>query len=135
MRTDRYIAGLLIVVLAATSLPLRADESREERIARIAKLSTDEKAELAQKKKRFDELAAEEQERCRKLRAEIDARTDKEQLASVMKKYHDWLKTLSTNQRTVLHSKPESQRVAYIKQILAEQQKAAWRKLAEQASP
>jgi hypothetical protein len=52
-----------------------------------------------------------------------------------MKNYHDWLKTLSANQRTVLRGKSEQERVAYIKQIVAEQQKAAWRKLAEQTSP
>jgi len=135
MATNRYIAGLLGVALAAAALPLRAEESREERIARIASLSADEKAELAQKKKRFDELDAQEQQRIRKLRAEIDARADKQQLVSVMKNYHDWLKTLSTNQRTSLRGKSESERVAYIKQILADQQKAAWRKLAEQTSP
>lgn len=135
MRISFFIPGLLAIALAAISLPLRADETHEERIARIAKLSAEEKAELAQKQKRFGELAAEERERIRKLSAEIDARPDKEQLAGVMKNYHDWLKTLSTNQRTLLRSKPESERVVYIKQLVADQQKAAWRKLAEQSSP
>lgn len=134
MATNHFIAVLVAVALAA-ALPLRADESHQERIARIAKLSADQKAELAQKKKRFDDLDAQEQERIRKLRAEIDARADKEQLVSVMKNYHDWLKTLSTNQRTALRGKSELERVAYIKHIVAEQQKAAWRKLAEQTSP
>jgi hypothetical protein len=51
-----------------------------------------------------------------------------------MKHYHDWLKTLSTNQLADLRGKPEAERVDYIKRIVAEQQQKAWRKLAEQAS-
>jgi hypothetical protein len=128
-------AAWLTFALVAMPLALRGDESPQERIARIEALSAEQKAELAQKKKRFDELAADEQVRIRKLQAEIEVRPDKEQLVSVMQNYHDWLKTLSANQRTVLRSKPEYQRVAYIKQLVADQQKAAWRKLAEQASP
>jgi len=135
MTTSRLTAAVLIPALMASLLPLRGEESQEERIARIAALSADEKAELAQKKKRFDELDKQEQERIRKLQAEIEARPDKEHLVSVMKHYHDWLKTLSTNQRTLLRSKPDSERVSYIKEIVADQQRAAWRKLAENASP
>lgn len=136
MPINRLIAGSLsMALIAALPLPVRSEEAQEERIARIAALSAEEKAELAQKKKRFDELAPEEQERIRQLKAAIDARPDKEQLVSVMQNYHNWLKTLSTNQRTVLRSKPKSEQISYIKEIVAEQQRAAWRKLAEKASP
>lgn len=125
----------VLVIVAALPLPARSEESQQERIARIAALSADEKAELAQKQKRFDDLDAQEQQRIRNLKAQIDERPDREQLVSVMKNYHDWLKTLSTNQRTMLRSKPEQERVSYIREIVADQQRAAWRKLAEQASP
>lgn len=135
MRTSTIIGGLLAIALAATPPLLRGEESLQDRIARIEAMSANEKAELAQKKKRFDELPVEEQERIRKLQAEIQERPDKEQLVSVMKNYHEWLKTLSANQRTTLRAKSEEERVDYIERIVADQQKAAWRKLAEQASP
>lgn len=136
MTTKRFISAQLFIALSAAALPLRADDLLEARLKRIEEMSPAEKAELFQKKKRFDDLTAQEQERIRKLHAEVEARSDRDELVNVMKIYHDWLRTLTTNQRAILRAKPdEEQRVAYIKQIVAEQQRAAWRKLAEQASP
>lgn len=136
MSTKRFISGLLFMALCAASLPLRADDLLKARLRRIEGMSSEAKAELLQKQKRFDDLATQEQERLRKLHAEVEARPDRDELVNVMKNYHDWLRTLTTNQRAILRAKPdEEQRVAYIKQIVAEQQRAAWRKLAEQASP
>jgi hypothetical protein len=134
MKTSSLILIALATALPGTA-PLLAVESREERIARIASLTSVEKEELAQKKKRFDELSPEERERIRKLQAEIDSRADQAELLATMQHYHEWLKTLSTNQRTTLLGMNDDERVKYVKELVAQQQQKAWRKLAEQASP
>jgi hypothetical protein len=137
--------GIVLRIFAtvlATTLPAAAladDESTSERIARIANLSPQQKEELAQKKKRFDDLPTDEKERLRQLQQELAVRSDADQLVAVMQQYHEWLKTLSTNQLADLRNLPDDKRVEHIKSLVEkqrkEQEQKTWRRLAEQASP
>jgi len=125
------------ILFLASRLP--ADESTSERITRIEGLTAQQKEELSQKKKRFDDLAADEKERIRKLHHDLEKRPDCKELSGVMKHYNDWLKTLTTNQLVDLRNLPEEKRVEHIKSLVEkqrkEEQQKTWRKLAEQASP
>lgn len=138
-RLERRSLGFAVLALVAASqlgsVQLHAEETTSQRVARIKAMANAEKQELAQKKKRYDELPSAEQDRIRNLHAALEARPDSLELTQVMQHYHEWLKTLSANQLADLRALPEEKRVEQINRILAEQQQKAWRKLAEQASP
>lgn len=124
------IAGSLLLPVA-----LRADESPEERAARLERMSPSKKEELARKKARFDKLSPEEQARLKKLCNQIKSRPDADELESVMSRYHEWLKTLSSNELAELRDLPEEERLDYIKRVKKQQQQKEFLQIAREASP
>ncbi|HEX3725487.1 MAG TPA: hypothetical protein VHV08_04565 [Pirellulales bacterium] len=106
------VAGLLCFASAA-----RASDDLAARRAELAHMSPAEQQELLRKQMQFLSLPGEEQNRLRALQAAIDADPQSERLRSVLKHYHEWLKTLSPAEREELADLPPEERVARIKQI------------------
>jgi hypothetical protein len=136
MNRNRFLAAVLACAMGFVAiLPLRADETEAERLARLKAMSAAEKEVLAQKKARYDSLPPEEKERLKKLCDEINSRPDAPELSSVMARYHQWLKTLSASQLAELRDLPEKERLDRIKKLLHDQQRKSFLQIARQASP
>ncbi|MEX2114836.1 MAG: hypothetical protein WD845_16705 [Pirellulales bacterium] len=100
----------------------RADDDLDARRKEIAALSPADQQELLRKHERFLALPAAEQDRLRNLQAAIDADPESERLRQVLAGYHEWLKTLSTGQRSELAAKSPAERVKEIQRILRHQE-------------
>ena len=80
-------------------------------------MSDAEKTAFLSKKRRFDDLPKEEQERLRRLYTDLQADPDHRRLFEVLRRYGEWLKTLPPGERAKLLSLPTDQRVQEIKEI------------------
>ena len=78
------------------------DESLAQRRHRIESMSLGEKERLLQLRERFDALDQDQQQRLRRLYSSLQADADAPQLRQVMRRYGEWLKTLSSYARTEL---------------------------------
>lgn len=107
-------------VLCGALRPVLADQTLEQRRARIEALSPAEKQELLERFKRFNRLDPAEQERLRRLRKQLDEDEQGEQLRQVMQRYYDWLKTLAPYRRAELLELPADARVKRIQELLAD---------------
>jgi hypothetical protein len=112
------------IVLGPCAGSVLAGDDREARRAQIAGLQTAEQQELLRKQERFNALPAEEQDRLRALQAALDADQNAERLQKVLKRYHEWLKTLTPSQRAELADLPPQQRVEAIQRLQKQQQAA-----------
>ncbi len=111
----------------------------------LAKLSIQEKEELLRKKERFDALAAaapvegqpDEQERLRKLHAELAAAPDVEELDRILFRYSDWLKGLTSAQKGEVQDfeQPMDKRIARIAEIVHFQQSQRFREYLRESFP
>lgn len=105
-------------VLLPGSRLLRADDnSLTQNSARLEHMSDAEKTAFLSKKRRFDDLPKEEQERLRRLYTDLRADPDHRRLFEVLRRYGEWLKTLPPGERAKLLSLPTDQRVQEIKEI------------------
>jgi len=108
-------------VLLASPGGLCGDEGQEARRARLEALSPAEKQNLLKQQGRFAKLEFAEQERLRALSRQMEEDEHGDQLREVMRRYHDWLKTLPPYQRAQLLELPAEARVKRVQEILAEQ--------------
>lgn len=122
-----------MVVLGMGTIPVLGDEPVTR--ATIDALSPEEKATLQQRKDRFESLPLAEQERLRSLNASITAAPNSDQLLATLDRYHEWLKTLSTKQRTDLLELPMDKRIEKIKEIMEGQDRDRLRRMAEKPLP
>jgi hypothetical protein len=126
--------GMLASVLVALATQ-RATAFDPPTRETIANLSPEEKNAILKKKDRFDALPPAEQERLRALSNEIAASPHSDQLHATLDRYHEWLKTLTTKQRTDLLGLPTEERVERIKTLMQEQEKARLREWSEKQLP
>ncbi len=108
------LVGLLATVVLAKSYSDRATE--------VAKLSSEQKAELLRKKDRFDKLTDAERQRLRDIHAELEASPDNLALKTVMGNYCNWLRNLSSRDRDQVLSLPADERIKRIKEIVSRQE-------------
>jgi hypothetical protein len=111
-----------------------SDDRQAKHLARLEAMSASEKEELARKKSQYDSLPPAEKERLKALCHEIEAHSDAEELATVMNRYHQWLKTLSAAQLAELRDLPEPERLKRIKRLLRDQQRKSFLQIAREAS-
>ena len=104
------------IAIFAAQVAQAGDELADRRL-QIASLKPAEQEELLRKEERFSALPADEQERLRKLQSELDSDPKAPKLQQVLKRYHEWLKTLSPTQRAELGELSPEERVKRIKQI------------------
>jgi hypothetical protein len=122
-------------VLAALPAWARAEESLDDRRARLEAFSPAQKQEIFEHEQKFRNLPRAEQDRLGRLNRELEDDPQGPELRRVMQRYYDWLKTLPTYQRAQLLELPAEERVKRIQVLQAEQARktgkgAAWGELA-----
>jgi hypothetical protein len=131
MAPDRSLAFSALTILGILAggmfglLPalLRADETRQERIERLEKMSLEEKADLQRKKDRFDKLPEAEKQRLHELHISIANDPKAQELSDTIRRYNRWLGTLSAPQRAeVLDERDPAKRIAKIKELMKAQE-------------
>ncbi|WP_425613839.1 hypothetical protein NA78x_003683 [Anatilimnocola sp. NA78] len=130
----RFVLGCLLVASCATlgSNPAQAEpRTRDD----LLNLSPEEKNSLLQKKERFEAMSAEEQERLRKLNAEIVTANNSQQLLTTLDRYHEWLKTLTTKQRADLLELSGDEQIERIKELKRQQEHSRLRDLGGRQLP
>lgn len=133
----RSSTSAFTILWLAAALAAHAEVRVAEPVTRatIDALSPEEKAALQQRKNRFESLPDAEQERLRGLNAAITSAPNGDQLLATLDRYHEWLKTLSTKQRTDLLELPTDERIKRIKEIIKDQDRDRLRKMAEKPLP
>jgi hypothetical protein len=113
----------------------KEQESNSERRSRIAHMSPEEKESLRAKFETFNRLEPAEQERLRKVHADIVADPAAPRLQGVLDRYHEWQKTITSAQRAELLQMPAEERIQRIGELLQEQAKQRVRELAGRPLP
>ena len=98
--------GLCVALSAALAMGAvaccMANETLEERRARIEQMSPEARKQLLENWQRFQSLPREEQDRLRRLHEAFEARHDRDTLGRVMKAYYDWVSDLPDFDRAEL---------------------------------
>lgn len=122
------VALLGAVVLASAGFVLRvtspfvwAEESPDRQRSRVETMDSAAKERLLHRLESFQAMTPAQQERLRKLHAQIEQDPQSAELLQVMQRYYDWLKTLKPFQKAELAELPLRERVERIKKIKLEQ--------------
>jgi hypothetical protein len=106
------------------------EDAADENLARLEGMTDAEKTALLQKKRRFDDLPAAEQERLRAFHTELQADPRQAELKHVLERYSGWLRTLTPLERAELTSLPADKRLKKIGELLHEQDAQRFRMMA-----
>ena len=114
----RFVVLLTAVccLLAATTF---AQDDLGARREQIVSLPLSDQQQLLRNQERFNELGVDEQERLRKLHEDLSHDANAARLRAVLERYHEWLKTLSPEQRAELAELGTDERVVRIGQLMA----------------
>src|SRR5262245_8264175 len=91
MAPDRLCRRGLLLLFASVAFVSSAacgEESRQERLDYLAKLTDEQKIELQRKKERFDELSKDAQEKLRSLHVSITSDPKSKELEETVKRYN-----------------------------------------------
>src|SRR5262245_32852611 len=121
----------VIVTLACLLLVgvlVSGQDSLKDRQTYVSNLSDEQKIELQRKKERFDDLSKEKQDKLRALHVSITTDPNAKELEETVKRYNQWLATLSSPQRTKLLdiSNPQ-ERIKSIKELMQMQEEQRFR--------
>ena len=75
-------------------------ETAQQRRERLEKMTPEQKGAIAERKQRFEARSRDEQEQLRKLAADIEADPQGEKLKQVLTNYHEWLKSLGSEEQS-----------------------------------
>jgi hypothetical protein len=96
--------------------------SPAERRQRLEGMSAQAKEELLAKFDKFESLSADDQERLRRLDAQVGIDPQADRLRRIMARFHEWLKTLLTTERADLLASDATDRIAGIRRLRHEQE-------------
>ena len=123
--------GLCVALSAALAMGAvaccMANETLEERRARIEQMSPEARKQLLENWQRFQSLPREEQDRLRRLHEAFEARQDRDTLGRVMKAYYDWVSDLPDFDRAELARLAPAERVAKVIELQRQQQQRGFR--------
>ena len=97
--------------------------------AAVAGMTNSQITELQRKRETFEALRDAEQVRIRRLHAELVADVDGQRLFSVLTRYQQWLKTLSSEQLVEIASLSSQERIARIRGLMSEQERSRFAEL------
>ena len=126
MYPERFRVGVALAMLICVGIchgVALADETLVERRQAVEKMSPEEKARLARKQEQFAHLDPAEQQRLRTFHEELQNDPRREQLSIVIKRYHDWVKTLDPADRAELLRLPPEERLERVKQLRKQQER------------
>ncbi|MGI8979394.1 MAG: anti-sigma factor family protein [Pirellulaceae bacterium] len=95
----------------------RKQETAEQRRERLEKMTPEQKGAILERKQRFESKDLEDQDRLRKLAAEIAADPQGDKLEQVLTNYHEWLKSLGAKDQSEVLSAPADERIVKIKEV------------------
>ena len=98
-----------------------ADNDPAVRRERVQNLPLSEQQQLLRNQQRFAELSADEQQQLRALHEELTSDPNSARLRGVLERYHEWLKTLSAEQRAELNDLTPDERIARIERLMSRQ--------------
>lgn len=128
MAGSRRLAVAWLAALAACAAAWgSADETLEQRRARIEHLTPEARRQLLEDLQRFQSLSPEEQDKLRRLHKDFQARPDREELGRVMKAYYDWVSDLPDFDRAELARLSPAERVAKVIELQRQQQQRGFR--------
>lgn len=127
-RSLLILGGVMAVSPGWLLAQTQSSETPAARRERIEAMTAEEKAELRRKQESFVNLTEAEQARMRELHNDLAAREDGERLHQVLERYHAWLATLSSAERTEVLGLPPEKRVEKIRTILQKQEDERFRK-------
>ena len=125
------LVGTMILVLFASSQAQAGDTLLAQRRAHIESMSAVEKENLRRNYQRFLELDEDERQKLRDLHAKITTGSERERLSSVMRLYHQWLKSLTAGERLQLLDLPADQRLRAIKRLIERQERDQFQALVQ----
>jgi len=132
----KLLQALLIIALVSSSFAIPHEANAEKTSSdRLESKSLEQKNELLRKKKRFDNLSAEEQQRLRELHEKITTNPDAGRLKQTLVRYNEWLKTLDPIQQAELQGLSMEDRIAKIKELCQRQDERTLRAFAELKLP
>jgi hypothetical protein len=117
-------ACAFLTLLSGEGRAASRSEVLEDRREQVSHMQPSEQQELLRRQERFLALPLEEQNRLRKLQAQLDADPNSERLNQTLLRYHEWLKTLTPAQRARLAELPAEERVSQIKRMRQQQHAA-----------
>ena len=111
---------LAVAVLAAS---LGAVETLSQRRRRVEEMSAEQREELFRSEQQFRALPPQEQQRIRDLHEQIESAPDREKLRATMNRYCKWFETQPPFRRAKLSDKKRTlkDRIATVKEFLAKQ--------------
>jgi hypothetical protein len=118
------------VAFLVAPAPLPADDAPAQVQQELERMSEVDKTALLQKKRRFDDLPAGEQDRLRKLHDELLADPDQPELQRVLERYSNWLRTLAPRERAEVISLPADKRIEKISELMRAQDAKRFRMMA-----
>jgi len=122
--------------VASADVASAAEETMHERRAQLEQMTDAEKTRLLQKKRRFDELSSQEQDRLRQLYQDLSADPQCERLRGVLERYSEWLKTLTPVERAEIAKLSAEQRLARVRKLIDAQDARRFRMMFQgQLSP
>ncbi|MEN6405190.1 MAG: hypothetical protein ABFC77_01840 [Thermoguttaceae bacterium] len=118
-----YNAKLFAKATAADRTPARPEsrESMSERRQRVEQMTPAKKEQLLRQQKRFESLEPDEQLQLGRLDEALCASPDAAALRLVMRRYYNWLKTLTPYARAELTEMPSDRRLAAVEKRLREE--------------
>ena len=127
-----WIAPILALLAFGPPTAAVADETEAERAARINQMSTEDKALLAGKKKRFDELKPPELAHLQGLYEAISSDAEAQKHEETIRRYNKWLADLSSGQRgKILDIKDPKERIDKIKELMRKQEEERFQQFVE----
>ena len=125
--SSRWRLGLVAVMAASAAAWCAADETVEQRRARIEQMSPEARRQLFEDWRRFESLPREERDQLRQLHNDIEAHQNREELERVMKAYYDWVSDLPDFDRAELARLSPAERVAKVVELQQQQQRRGFR--------
>ena len=124
-------AVLACLTLSGSGVVLAwGEDAAAENQARLEGMTDAEKTALLQKKRRFDDLPAAEQERLREFHAALQTDPRQTELKHVLERYSSWLRMLTPLERAELTSLPPDKRLEKIGELLHAQDAQRFRMMA-----
>jgi hypothetical protein len=96
--------------------------SQGDPLQRIGKMDADEKEQLMRRKEQFDDLGPDRQKQLQELDKALREDDDPQILRPIMRRYNEWLKTLSSFTRAELIALQPAERVQRVKKHLYEEE-------------
>ncbi|MDH3717633.1 MAG: hypothetical protein OES79_05875 [Planctomycetota bacterium] len=113
---------ILDAVVDADQQAVLTDQPLRQRRARVEQMSQRDKHALAVNQQRFAAFEPLQQERLRTFHQQLMQDDQRDELVTTLDAFYHWYKQLAPEQRAQLRGRPDEQRLAYIDDLLAQQE-------------